>query len=69
MAKKISIPLEQATDIDEINKIYSDLMNRLDTLFLVRQDKDKLILSDYKLNCMWLMSLDNNQNIIKITKF
>ena len=67
--KKLSMPIEHFTDLEKITEIYNDLMTRLDTVVLVRQDDDMLVLSDYKLNCMWLMSLDEKQNIIKIAKF
>lgn len=70
MAEKIKgIPIEHITDKEQIYNIYQELMGRLDTLALVRQDKDKLIVCDYKNNCMICMCLDANGNINKIARF
>ena len=41
--KKLSIPIEHFTDLEKITEIYNDLMTRLDTVVLVRQDDDMIV--------------------------
>ena len=45
------------------------IVNRLDTLALVRDDKDCIIITDYKEKCMLTFSLDENGNVWKITRW
>jgi hypothetical protein len=66
----IKLDTKHYTDKEDIYNIYKDIENRLKTDFvLVREEKDKIILSDYKLRCMWFLFLDKNGNIEKITRW
>lgn len=63
------IPVEHITDKEQIYNMQQELFNRLDTLALVRDDKDCIIITDYKEKCMLTFSLDENGNVWKITRW
>jgi hypothetical protein len=73
MAERIEhIPLDvkHYTDKEDIYNIYKDIESRInDDFVLVRHDEKELVLTDYKLKCMWFLFLDKNGNIEKITRW
>lgn len=72
MAKieEVKLDVKHYTEKEDIYNIYKDIESRINTDFvLVRQEEDKIILSDYKKRCMWFLFLDKNGNIEKITRW
>ena len=58
----LSIPIE-TLEGEEMVKYYNDMMSRLDSLMLVREEKDYILVSDRKINAMVMLILDEKKNI------
>ena len=64
----LSIPIE-TLEGEEMVKYYNDMMSRLDSLMLVREEKDYILVSDRKINAMVMLILDEKKNITMIRRF
>ena len=64
----LSIPIE-TLEGEEMVKYYNDMMSRLDSLMLVREEKDYILISDRKINAMVMLILDEKKNITMIRRF